>query len=100
MKKRKKMRMWEGDVVHGGIVGDGEGDAARIEVDEYCVAREVRNRSIEGGHIHYKRNLPLFGQSRDRHGNTALEGTDRIHGTALCPQHLFGRGRDRMEHLR
>ena len=38
-------------IVHGAIVGDSEGEGAGIEVDEYCAAREVRNRSIEAAHV-------------------------------------------------
>ena len=38
-------------VVHGDAVGegDGEGDEPTIQVDEYCVVGEVRNRSVESG---------------------------------------------------
>ena len=40
-------------VVHGGVVGegDGEGDEPTIQVDEYCVVGEARNRSIEASDI-------------------------------------------------
>jgi len=40
-------------IVHGDAVGegDGEGEEPTIQVDEYCVVEEIRNRSVEAGDI-------------------------------------------------
>lgn len=38
-------------VVAGGALGDSESDGARIDVDGWCVVRQVRNRAIDAAHI-------------------------------------------------
>jgi len=76
-------------VVHGAIVGEGEGDTARIEVDEYCAAREVRNRSIEAAHILVAEDshFALLNAEQEIRVDGTLRG-----GTAQCGASIEVRG--------
>ena len=76
-------------LVHGAIVGEGDGDEARIEVDEFCCAREVRNRTIGAAHILVAEDCHFA--SLEAEQSIRVDGTLRG-GTAVCGGDTVVRG--------
>lgn len=76
-------------VVNGGLLGEGDADGARIEVDGYCVVRQVRNRAVEAAHILVVDDSD-FGHL-DAEASIRVDGTLRG-GAARCGAFLEVRG--------